>query len=78
MVFCPNSFSVAEESSRLRCKLTAVNAKLVYPQRALAASDRDVNHARKMLDALDHTPEALLSDEGRWARRLRELEQLVL
>ena len=78
MVFCPNSFSVAEESSRLRCKLTAVNAKLVDPQRALAASDRDINHARKMLDALDHTPEALLSDEGRWARRLRELEQLVL
>ena len=77
LVFCPNSFSVAEETSRLRLKLTAVNAKLVDPQRALSAAVRDVDHARRMLDALDHTPEALLSDEGRWARRLRELEQLV-
>ena len=77
-MFCPNAFSVAEETSRLRLKLTAVNAKLVDPQRALSAAVRDVNHARRMLDAaLDHTPEALLSDEGRWARRLRELEQLV-
>ena len=77
LVFCPNAFSVAEETSRLRLKLTAVNAKLVDPQRALSAAVRDVDHARRMLDALDHTPEALLSDEGRWARRLRELEQLV-
>ena len=76
--FCPaNNDAIIDETKRLREELSTTLGKLEDPQRVPAAAPRDIEHARKMLGSLDHTPEALLSDDGRWKRRLDEIRRLV-
>ncbi len=71
---CPANAPVEDVVPILREELDIIVAALCDPQRAAAPPPQDVEMARRLRAALDHTPETLL-EEGRWTRHLARLRE---